>query len=310
MVCRHVYWDEGAQIYRRLATILLSAILLVLPASVSAAQAGPLALGPTSPSVPNTPHGSASKTGRLQKAGLRRTPGTSASPNDTITVLDCNWSVSQTWTTPVGPTMNYYASINCSVGTPNEIDMSLWRSNVNTPASYQNLNFQVFNCAVNPCTTAYYAYNPDRTEHLRNSASFFMTGTDGKQYTGGPTDNVWTYNSVGGGYPNFNPSTSYLPFTVFFPSPSFTVCDDNPALTVPPACPRSPTFLADVTNHYTSVGWTIPSCPNGVNPQAHHIKPLAWGGGNNVSNGVLLCPDDHLLYTGWWARGRFDPSMW
>ena len=43
---------------------------------------------------------------------------------------------------------------------------------------------------------------------------------------------------------------------------------------------------------------------NAGNYEAHHVKPLQWGGMNLGSNGMFLPPQDHLRFSKWW--NRFD----
>jgi hypothetical protein len=68
---------------------------------------------------------------------------------------------------------------------------------------------------------------------------------------------------------------------------------------------RAPNFPDELRKIYIAKNWTIPS----EDPQAHHIKPLAWGGGNDPStNGVFLGRTTHTLFTTWWAS--FSNLSW
>lgn len=61
--------------------------------------------------------------------------------------------------------------------------------------------------------------------------------------------------------------------------------------------PRANNFADELRKIYIANNWTIPS-----DPQGHHIKPIAWGGGNDPStNGVFLGGATHTLFTTWWA---------
>jgi hypothetical protein len=61
--------------------------------------------------------------------------------------------------------------------------------------------------------------------------------------------------------------------------------------------PRGSGFADALRQIYTRNGWTIPP-----DPQAHHIKPLAWGGADDPqTNGVFLGAATHTLFTTWWA---------
>jgi hypothetical protein len=57
--------------------------------------------------------------------------------------------------------------------------------------------------------------------------------------------------------------------------------------------------------YYAPRGWGIPA----PDAQAHHIKPLAFGGGNNyMTNGVFLTIPDHQMFTSWWDA--FSTRAW
>jgi hypothetical protein len=61
--------------------------------------------------------------------------------------------------------------------------------------------------------------------------------------------------------------------------------------------PRDADFRSGLTQIYTTNRWVIPT-----DGQAHHIKPIAWGGSNDPqTNGVFLGPTTHQLFTTWWA---------
>ena len=212
------------------------------------------------------------------------------------------------------PSAQYFAFIYCDIGTPTEIDMTLWHANVTTPTNYQQIGtLTADQCNVsNPCQTQTYTYVPTQTQLLRNAASFFVLGTDGNIYMSQPVQAIWPYDTPGWGYPNFNPSSSYVPFQVQFPPGPYDVCPDGTP--TPPSCTRDANFLNNVTNYYTSQGWNVPTaaadCLAGDTIQAHHIKPLRWGGGNDVTNSVLLCSSDHQFYTTWWNPNNFSIAPW
>lgn len=37
------------------------------------------------------------------------------------------------------------------------------------------------------------------------------------------------------------------------------------------------------------------------NYEIHHVRPLAYGGSNDISNGIALKPEQHRKYTTWWV---------
>jgi hypothetical protein len=186
----------------------------------------------------------------------------------------CNISVQQSNATP--PTANYVASLTCSVGVPGGLVLSVYNSNVNFPTERRYIGINRHDCSLtaSSCTTPTYTRNIDRTQHLWVYTAVNIVGIDGRIYQRtdiSPT--LRTYNDKGSGYPLIKPTRGDMA-TVPFPDPPYVE-----------RVPRAPNFPDELRKIYIAKNWTIPS----EDPQAHHIKPLAWGGGNDPStNGVFL----------------------
>lgn len=78
---------------------------------------------------------------------------------------------------------------------------------------------------------------------------------------------------------------------------------------------RDDRFLGKTKLYYLNNNLPLPDCAPGELLNAHHIKPIAFGGTNIIggpnNNAVLLCASDHQPYTTWWGRpdvGPFIPS--
>jgi hypothetical protein len=200
----------------------------------------------------------------------------------------CNISVQQPNATP--PTANYVASLTCSVGQPGGLVLSVYNSNVNFPTERRYIGLNRHDCSltVSSCTTPTYTRNIDRTQHLWFYTAVNIVGIDGRIYQRtdiSPT--LRTYNDRGASYPFIKPTRGDMA-TVPFPF-------DPPYVE---RVPRASNFSDELRKIYVAKNWTIPPAP----VAAHHIKPLAWGGGNDPStNGVFLGSTTHQLFTTWWA---------
>ncbi|MFK0734827.1 MAG: hypothetical protein ACFKPT_15225 [Gloeotrichia echinulata GP01] len=198
----------------------------------------------------------------------------------------CNISVQQPNAT--APTANYYASVTCSVGQPGSIVLGIYNSNVNFPTERRYIGDNTHSCTLtaSTCTTPTYARTINRTQHFWVYTGVNIVGIDGKVYTRtdiSPT--LRTYNDKGASYPFIKPTRGDMPI-VQFPDPPYVE-----------RVPRAANFADELRKIYVAKNWTIPS-----DPEAHHIKPIAWGGGNDVSaNGVFLGKATHQLFTTWWA---------
>lgn len=65
------------------------------------------------------------------------------------------------------------------------------------------------------------------------------------------------------------------------------------------------TFRGQVLVAYQEEGWLPPpgvSRDLGSGYDAHHVKPLNWGGRNLGSNGIFLLRRDHERFSAWWRR--------
>jgi hypothetical protein len=200
----------------------------------------------------------------------------------------CNISVFQPNATP--PTANYYGSLNCSVGQPGGIVFSVYNSNVNFPTERIYLGANNHNCSltVSSCTTPTYSRIITKTQNLWVYAGVNIVGTDGRVYSRtdiSPT--LRTYNDKGASYPLIKPTRTDMTVVPFPFDPPYVE-----------SVPRATNFANELQKIYTAKNWTIPPAP----AAAHHIKPIAWGGGNDPStNGVFLGSATHQLFTTWWA---------
>lgn len=199
----------------------------------------------------------------------------------------CNYSVQQPNATP--PVAKYNASLTCSIGKPGSIVLDIYKSNVNFPVERRYISPNIYNCnlTASSCTTPTYERSIDRTQHLWVYVGFNIVGKDGRVYT--RTDispSLRTYNDKGASYPFIKPTRGDMPVVPFPVDPPYVKYVD-----------RAPNFSDKLREIYVARNWTIPS-----NPQAHHIKPIVWGGGNDPSiNGVFLGVTTHQLFTTWWA---------
>lgn len=181
------------------------------------------------------------------------------------------------------------------------IRVSLWRNNVSTPGQFSLVRREAphFCTPGFLCETPNYTYTVTRTETLTVLAEVEAIGSQG-DVREGITQVSQHFNDIGYGYPPILASNNRI---VHFPLPPWNKCDDDPGLT--PTCPSNRhKFRTDLEAEYERNGWAIPPRPNA----AHHIKPLAFGGGNSVSNGVFLGKDTHQLFTWWWDK--FSPRQW
>jgi hypothetical protein len=198
---------------------------------------------------------------------------------------DCRISVEQTNTAP--PTANYRASLSCTVGSPYSFVLSIYNANVNFPGSRKYIGPNNFTCPSGlSCTTPSYSRVIDKTQHFIVSAGVNIRGSDGLFYTLSPAGQTRrTYNDRGVAYPLIKPTRTDM-LVIPFPEPPFA-----------DYIPRDADFRAGLTQIYTTNQWTIPP-----NAEAHHIKPISWGGSNDPqANGVFLGSTTHSLFTGWWA---------
>lgn len=198
----------------------------------------------------------------------------------------CTIAVYQPNATP--PIANYNASINCSVGIPSAIALSVSKSNVNFPNNRISIGTNSHSCSTSSsCNTPTYTRNIDRTQLLWVAVGFNILGSDGKIYQRTDFAPVFRpYNDRGASYPLIQPTRSDMAIVPFPMDPPYVE-----------RVPRVSTFADELRKIYVAKNWTIPP-----SPAAHHIKPLAWGGGNDPSiNGVFLGPTTHQQFTTWWA---------
>jgi hypothetical protein len=204
----------------------------------------------------------------------------------------CQVGVEQTNLSP--PNANYKSSVTCGRGTPVRLNLNVYKANVNFSNELIYIGSNTFSCNSNPCVSPNYSRNIDVTQIFYVSASADIRGaTTGVVYLEQRRASiVRPYNNRGEMYPQIQPTRTDYP-TVPFPLAPFAKC-----------CDASASFRSDVQSLYTSKGWSFPSNPY----EAHHIKPIAWGGNNNTSNGVLLGSTTHGLFTRWWTA--FSSRNW
>lgn len=200
---------------------------------------------------------------------------------------NCVISVEQPSTTP--PIANYRSSLTCSVGRPAGFVLALHRSNVNFPTDLRYIGPNSHSCTLtaSSCAAPMYTRSIDRTQNLWVYAGVNILGSDGVIYTvPNAGQAVRTYNEKGAAYPLIRPTRTDMSIVPFPVDPPYVE-----------RVPRASNFADELRRIYTTRNWVIPP-----DAQAHHIKPLAWGGGNDPStNGVFLGPATHLLFTTWWA---------
>jgi hypothetical protein len=192
-------------------------------------------------------------------------------------------------TSPTPPIANYRASITCTVGRPIGFFLRLYNANVNFPADERYIGPNNYSCPSGIyCVTPTYTRTIDRTQYLWVYVGVNVMGSDGIIYTvSNATRNVRTYNDRGSAYPLIQPTRLDMPVVPFPIDPPYVE-----------RIPRAPDFADKLRQIYVTQGWVIPPAP----VAAHHIKPIAWGGGNDPSiNGVFLGSDTHQLFTTWWA---------
>jgi hypothetical protein len=201
---------------------------------------------------------------------------------------DCKISSEQTNSSP--PTMNYRSSLTCSVGKPVSFVLTLRNSNVNFPDTQKYIGPNNFSCppASLSCSTPNYSRVIDKTQHLWIYSGVNILGSNGLVYTvPNGTMTIRTYNNRGSAYPLIKPTRSDMSVVPFPVDPPYV-----------DSVPRDDGFRTRLEQLYGTNNWVIPS-----DSQAHHIKPLAWGGSNDVqTNGVFLGTATHNLFTSWWAN--------
>lgn len=208
--------------------------------------------------------------------------------------------------------IQYQGRISCDVGIPQSIKLFVYKSNVNYPSKWYLVETKEFNCPPQPfCQTPYYVLTMNQTKFLRIKGYFSGITTEGniKSVEKNAPDIV--YNDRGEPYPEYKVSTKlflqgYVPFPKLASGKSYDRCDDDPSRNTPPACKRKD-IKRPLIDYYTNV-LTIP-LPGPINKiEGHHVKPLRWGGGNSITNGVLLPENVHDVFSRWWTG--FSSRKW
>lgn len=205
----------------------------------------------------------------------------------------------------------YQSHVLNNPNTADPADPNVWRLIREIPVSCSSVN-----CA----SPQRFVQNISRTQYLRVILHLDTITTDGRAVS---TDrpaaglrltqvgmDTWVYNDAGAAYPVVqSPRFSNLRAgAVPFPLVPYPACPGSPS------CPPISTstlrrrFRTDLISFYTNRSYPLPQSPF----QAHHIKPLEWGGDWNAQiNGVLLPDPNHRLFTNWWGRrgvsGSFNP---
>lgn len=204
-------------------------------------------------------------------------------------IIDYSVQKQRTRLTPLNPPMSYQGRFECGI-VGGAMRVSLWRNNVNTPSQFSLVKSEAphFCLPGSLCQTPSYSYTVNYTETLTVVTEVSALSNQG-DLREGIVQATQHFNDIGYGYPPILASNNMV---VPFPSPPWDKCDDNPRLT--PTCPSNRSaFSRSLEKEYNTNNWTILPKPNA----AHHIKPLKFGGGNKVSNGVFLGRDTHQLFT-------------
>lgn len=192
-------------------------------------------------------------------------------------------------TNPASPLVNWRSSITCLRGTPSRIEMFVYYANVNFPGSYTYVGKNTFTCGGGTyCVTPNYSRTLSRTQMFHVVARIYVKGaTTGIIYQDPRQPSVIrAFNNRGVMYPEIKPTRTDMARVPYYGPPYSVIAT------------RNNTFASDLRGYYSSKGWTIPP-----SPEAHHIKPLSWGGDNNyIVNGVFLGPATHRLFTDWWLQ--------
>jgi hypothetical protein len=100
--------------------------------------------------------------------------------------------------------------------------------------------------------------------------------------------------------------TGYAPGIIPFPFKSaFLDCTSNNPAPSPNCVAERGNFRSNLISFYqTTAGYAAPSPI--ANYDAHHVLPLAWGGTNTNSNGVLVANGKaainvHKIFNAWWC---------
>lgn len=197
-------------------------------------------------------------------------------------------SIATEQTNPTPPTASWRSSVTCLPGIPTQVRTDVYYANVNFPTTFTYVGSNTFSCGTSSyCSSPTYSRPINRTQALFTSAQIMVRGTDGVVYSDPRTTQVIRpYNDKGVMYPQIKPTRLDMSIVPFYGPPYSVIAT------------RNTTFARDLTAYYNSQGWTIP--PNG---QAHHIKPLNWGGDNNyIPNGVYLGDTTHTLFSNWWLQ--------
>lgn len=106
-------------------------------------------------------------------------------------------------------------------------------------------------------------------------------------------------------YPRIAPPVGVPLLEVPFPDAPFRDCTGQKGAGGCAERITSSAFRALILDAYPKQGWSAP--PNvtrtfGAGYEAHHIKPLQWGGQNVGSNGILVLRADHLKLNTWWRN--------
>jgi hypothetical protein len=239
----------------------------------------------------------------------------------------CNLMVQQDQSATIAPPLTGYdASIECAGARPTYISVRILTSNINNldPENVAGTGYTFirseprYNCTANPCQTPTYTYTITATQYFRVEAQALVTASDGSA-TFVTVPIIGAYNRRGELYPRAVNSKfqslgfpdGHVPFPSRFPNrPAYTICETTGG---PAPCARTiqQKFRTNTITQYNNNRWAIPADPF----QAHHIRPLKYGGGETVDltntppanpggatdNTVLLPTAIHQVFSNWWT---------
>ena len=244
-----------------------------------------------------------------------------------VEVVDCDWVVNII--NPVGRTNEFSAEVACPIGVIRELVITIYEGNVGNDSVYiadpdQNsasvnlsgysrltpAGFGEKGCGSHPTCSHRVEWDILRTAIVKAVVTIRVTGIDELPYTIVGHHKV-AFNDNGNPYPVVEVYDRYGPGLTAVPFPLPDFFPNNSSELGTPALRRQ--FREDLIDFYTVNGWTIPVSVDGGSIEAHHVKPLSFGGDNEMSNGVLLPNQLHQRFTAWWGgptNGPFSIRSW
>ncbi len=106
-------------------------------------------------------------------------------------------------------------------------------------------------------------------------------------------------------YPRIAPPAGVPLPEVPFPDAPFQDCTGKQGTLGCDGRVTTQTFRGRILVAYQQEGWSPPpgvSRSESAGYEAHHVKPLQWGGTNLGSNGIFMVRRDHMRLSEWWRR--------